>query len=395
VGQRFPLPFPSTNVSPSNPDTSFPWGQVEPLSYDWSFDNRNKLPYSEHYELSIERQIGANTITSISYVGNQGHRLLTGVEANPANQALCLMLSDPANLAPNSAPPCGQFSETPQFTYDPITQTGTSTPWVTSGTAPIPNATIASVRPLGPLFDTNPLVSTVANSRYNSLQAALQHKAGALILGAGYTYSKCMDNASGLQESIDPFDPSQSVGLCNFDVTHSFVVSYDWVLPFDKLTGSRWGQRILGGWTLSGITRFATGLPISLSEDDDASLIGANAAGLDVPNFSGGQVLADTNPRDGQPYFNPSLFTQEQLGQLGNSRRRFFHGPGLNNWDMTLAKVTKITESKTLELRFEAFNLFNHAQFENPDGDVNSSSFGTISSARDPRIMQIGARFSF
>ncbi len=138
VGQRFPLPFPSTNVSPSNPDTTFPWGQVEPLSYDWSFDSRNKLPYSEHYELSIQRQISSNTIATISYVGNQGHRLVSAVEANPANQALCLMLSVQANLAPNSAPPCGQFSETPQFTYNTATKTGTSTPWITSSTAPIP-----------------------------------------------------------------------------------------------------------------------------------------------------------------------------------------------------------------------------------------------------------------
>lgn len=402
VGQRFPLPFPATNVSPSNPDTTFPWGQVEPLSYDWSFDNRNKLPYSEHYELSIQRQIGSNTVATISYVGNHGHRLATGVEANPANQALCLFLSDPNNLAPNSAPPCGQFSETPQFTYDPVTRTGTSTPWVTTGGQVIP-----SVRPLGPLFDTNPHESTVANSRYNSLQVGLEHKAGSLTTGVAYTYSKCMDNASGLEDSTNPFDPRRSIALCNFDLTHSFVISYDWVLPFDKLGGSGWGKTLLGGWTLSGITRFATGLPITLTESDDASLIGANAAGLDVPNYSGGKVLADTNPRHGQPYFDPSAFTPEQLGVLGNSRRRFFHGPGLNNWDVMLGKVTKITESKQLELRFEAFNLFNHAQFGNPDGDISSGppnivngvnqggTFGLITSARDPRIMQVGARFSF
>jgi hypothetical protein len=116
---------------------------------------------------------------------------------------------------------------------------------------------------------------------------------------------------------------------------------------------------VASGWTLSGITRFATGLPVTLSEDDDNSLIGANAAPVDVPNFSGGKVLADTNPRHNQPYFNVSLFSNEQLGQFGNSRRRFFHGPGLNNWDITLGKVTKISESKQLELRVEAFNLFN------------------------------------
>src|SRR5438309_6151932 len=90
VGQRFPFPFPPLNVSSSNPDSTFPWAQVEPLSYDFSFDSRNKLPYSEHYEFSIQRQVGSNTVLTAAYVGNQGHRLVTSVEANPTNQAACL-----------------------------------------------------------------------------------------------------------------------------------------------------------------------------------------------------------------------------------------------------------------------------------------------------------------
>ncbi len=388
VGQRFPFPFPPTNVSPSNPDTTFPWAQVEPLSYDFSFDNRNKLPYSEHYELSIQRQVGTNTVITASYVGNQGHRLVTSVEANPANPAACLAVMNSA--LPNEAT-CGPFSETPPFTV--VVQNGQtvgiSSPWLTT------SGPVASVRPLGPLFDTNPFVSTVANSRYNSLQLSASHNSGSLSLLAGYTYSKCMDNASGLQDSTNPFDPRLSIALCNFDVTHNFVFSYNWLLPFDKLIGSGWARRVLGGWSLSGVTNFATGLPISLSENDDNSLIGANAIPVDVPNFAGGKVLADTNPRHGNPYFNASLFSNEQLGQFGNSRRRFFHGPGLNNFNMTLAKTTNITESKKLELRFEAFNLFNHAQFTNPTGEINSSEFGVVTSARDPRIMQIGAKFLF
>lgn len=413
VGQRFPLPFPSTKVSPSHPDTTFPWGQVEPLSYDWSFYSKNKLPYSEDYELSIQRQISSNTVAMVSYVGNQGHWLVSGVEANPANQALCLFLSNPANLDPNSGNPggpngpCGPFSETPAFTYDPVTQTGTSNFWKLAPS--LGGTVIPSVRPLGPLFDTNPWTWTIANSRYNSLQASLSHKAGSLSFLAGYTFSKCMDNASGLQDSIYPFDMRRSIALCNFDVNQSLVFNYDWALPFERLlsAGSGWGRKLAGGWRLSGITRFATGLPVTLTENDDNSLIGANAAPVDVPNFAGGKVLADTNPRHGQPYFNFALFTNENIGQFGNSRRRFFHGPGLNNWDMTLAKVTKITESKQLELRLEALNLFNHAQFLNPKSEINDGNpnivnglntggtFGLVTGARDARILQLGARFSF
>jgi len=173
------------------------------------------------------------------------------------------------------------------------------------------------------------------------------------------------------------------------------------MLPFERWVSSGWARKLAGGWSFSGITTFATGLPVSLTENDDNALIGANAVPVDVPNFAGGHVLNDTNPRHGNPYFNSSLFSNELLGQFGTSRRRFFHGPGINNFDMALSKVTKITESKQLELRFEAFNVFNHAQFNNPDAEINDGlpsqggTFGLVTSARDPRIMQIGAKFLF
>ncbi len=395
---RFPFPFPPTNVSPSNPDTSFNWPGVEPLSYDWSFDSRNKLPYSEHYEFSIQRQIRENTVATISYVGNQGHRLVSAVEANPANPALCKYLSNPANLDPSGdTTPCGPMAETPS-----------NGPWITlPGPSPFAGKTFQSSRLLGPLFDTNPFVSTTANSRYNSLQGSLRHTAGSLSLLAGYTWSKCMDNASSLQDSTNPFNPRLSEALCLFDVTQHFVVSYNWLMPFDRLVSSRWARQVIGGWSWSGVTTFATGLPIGLAESDDNSLIGAVAAPVDVPNFAGGKVLGDTNPRHGNPYFNTSLFSIEQTGQFGNSRRAFFHGPGLNNFDTALLKTTKFTETKELQLRFEAFNVFNHAQFGGPSGLINAGfpnivngvnqggTFGMVTSARAPRILQIGAKFLF
>ena len=389
VGQRFPFPFPPLNVSPSNPDTTFPWAQVEPLSYDWSFNPHNKLPYSEHYEFSIQRQIGANTVLTTSYVGNQGHRLVAAVESNPANQAQCLFVM---NNTPSGAASCGPFSETPPFTVTVVNgqSIGTSSPWVLND-----GTVVASVRPFGPLVDTNPYVSTVANSRYNSLQVSARHNSASLSFLAGYTFSKCLDNASGLQDSTNPFDPRLSVALCNFDVMHNFVFSYNWLLPLDRFVEADWAKKLVGGWSFAGVTNFATGLPISLTENDDNSLIGANAAPVDVPNFSGGHVLGDTNPRHGNPYFSTALFSNEALGQFGNSRRRFFHGPGLNNFNMALLKTTRIAESKELQLRFEAFNVFNHAQFINPSGEINSQTFGVVTSARDPRIMQIGVKFLF
>jgi hypothetical protein len=206
-----------------------------------------------------------------------------------------------------------------------------------------------------------------------------------------------------LEDSVNPYDPRNSRGLCLFDVQQDFVGSYTVRLPFERLlhADSGWSRRVAGGWQISGITTFATGLPVTISEGKDRSL--ASSSGTDVPNFTPGKVVTNTNPRNQfdalgnlvNPYFNTSLFSKEALGQIGNSARRFFHGPGLNNWDMALLKDVRLTESKQLQLRFEAFNIFNHAQFENPTGSIDSGQFGQVTAARDPRIMQIGAKFLF
>ena len=278
-----------------------------PTSIEINRDSNAELskPIDRFHQMKV---IEANTVFTASYVGNEGHRLVTSIEANPSHPALCLFLNNQNNLGPNSAGPCGPFSETPPFN----STTGVSTLWITAS-----GQTIAAVRPLGPLFDTNPFVFTIANSRYNSLPISASHNTGSLSFLAGYTYSKCIDNASGLQDSTDPFDPRRSIALCNFDVTHNFVFSYNGLLPFDKLASSGWRRKVVGGWSLSGIVNFATGPPITLTENDDNALIGAGAVPVDVPNFAAGKVLAETNPRHGNSYFNTSLFSNEQLGQWG------------------------------------------------------------------------------
>ena len=95
--------------------------------------------------------------------------------------------------------------------------------------------------------------------------------------------------------------------------------------------------------------------------------------------------------------FDPVTFLPSPgCGTFGNSNRRFFHGPGLNNWDLALVKDTRITESKSLQFRAETFNTWNHAQFENPDGNIDHvATFGFVTAARDARIMQLGAKLVF
>ena len=98
-------------------------------------------------------------------------------------------------------------------------------------------------------------------------------------------------------------------------------------------------------------------------------------------------------PRRSNQYFSGSAFTSEPLGGFGNANRAFFHGPGLNNWDFGLHKDTALREGMALQFRVEFFNLFNHAQFNNPNGNFASSQFGYVTSARDPRIGQMGLKF--
>jgi hypothetical protein len=194
------------------------------------------------------------------------------------------------------------------------------------------------------------------------------------------------------------FNPRLSIGLSNFDVEHNFVGSYTVHLPFNDFIGkSGWASYITNGWAVSGITKLASGLPITLQETDDNSLTGTNA---DLPDYnpSLGRLTGDHNPRQGQPYFNINLFSQEPLGQFGNSMRRFFHGPGMNDTDLALLKeFTAIRESK-IQFRVEAFNVFNHTQFNAPSGNWNNTGqggFGYVTTAQDPRIMQVALKYLF
>jgi hypothetical protein len=203
-----------------------------------------------------------------------------------------------------------------------------------------------------------------------------------------------MDNASGYGEGVNVVDPNLK-SLSAFNSTNNFVLSETYRLPID----ARVRNRFTSGWTVSSITHFATGLPVTLLETDDNSLLGTSGGGpiqlpIDTPNYTPGP-LTFTDPRSGKPYFNTSLFSLDQIGQLGNAPRRFFHGPGINNWDITLGKDTKLTERSNLEFRADFFNAFNHAQFNQPDGNIDHSTFGEISSAGQSRIVQFALKLGF
>ena len=157
------------------------------------------------------------------------------------------------------------------------------------------------------------------------------------------------------------------------------------------------------GWSISGITRISSGFPVTLSTDSDNSLQGSSPNGinnhvLDLPDFTPGPMNFNSNPRNGLPYFNASLFSQNALGTPGNASRRSFHGPGSFNFDLTLAKEIKLSEARSLQFRLETFNTFNHAQFFGPaavDGDLDSNLFGQVVKAAPPRLIQLALKYTF
>jgi len=379
-GQRYPVPAVPSNVSPQHPDNNVNWAQFEPITGSPGVDLTNRVPYAEHYSFSLQRQFGSNTLVSLSYVGTQGHKLLAVEEANPGNQALCLALSDPDAVAPGTST-CGPWGEDGVYT----TASGQNL----QGTR----------GPFGGAFGSDGRFSTLGNSNYNSLQATLRHSSGRMEFLLGYTYSKSLDSSSSSNgEQASPFYDSRATkALSAFDMTHNFVASYTYEVPLDKLFGAS-HTRLTRGWQFTGITRFATGFPVTFYDFNDYSLLGTYSTtwdGIDTPNYTPGKVLTGNNPRSGLPYFDPSLFSEETLGHLGTASRRFFHGPGINNWDLAMHKEIKLTESKTLELRGEFFNVFNHAQFYGPDGAYGDSTLGYVLGAGNGRIGQVAVKLAF
>ena len=394
-GIKFPFTFPPTNVSPQNPDSSFNWAQATPISGSDYLYPHDKTPQVQQFEFSVQRQLGSSTVASVSYVGSVGRHLLTFEDANPANAALCNFLSNPANLAVGQTP-CGPFGEDNSYILAPGV-TVTSPTAVTAGGV----TTVNGTRPtFGINFGSNPYMITAVSSSFNSLQISVKHNEKYSNFLVAYTYEKSIDNGSTSFDATNPFNPRASRALSVFDVPQDLTVSYTVQLPFDKF-GGRNLKRVTSGWELSGIATFAKGEPIQISESDDQSLSGTFDDAIDEPSYSGsGPLLVNKNPRNsaGQPYFNPNFFQQEPLGTVGNVMRRFFSGPGIYNFDMALLKDTKITENLSAQFRAEAFNVFNHAQFNNPSGNFNNSGaggFGFVTSARDPRIMQLAVKFLF
>jgi hypothetical protein len=381
-GQPFPYTFAPLNSSRSHPDANIDWSTYVPISGIPGYDIHNRTPYTEEWMLSIERQAGSSTVFDATYVGTSTHHQRVLIEANPGNPALCLSLSQPGEVMPGTLT-CGAGGEDTVY-------------------YPIAGGQVNGTRgPLGSNFGSDALQSNIGHADYNALELSARHTTARLEFSAAYTFSKSLDQSSNIGEEVNPFNPALSYALSSFDVKQNFVLSYDYQLPFDQLLRS---NRATRGWSLSGITRFATGFPVTMINNGDNSLIGTNPNGvnnssIDEPDYDGASLHLSSNPRkNANDYFDTTAFAMNALGSPGTAKRRFFHGPGADNYDMAIAKSINLTESKLLLIRVEAFNIFNHTQFNGPsavDGNIGSSTFGEVINAAPPRILQAAAKFSF
>ena len=402
----YPLSFPPTNArAGSNPANNLVYNnRYNPQSGMTAPTPNDTYPYAEDYFLSYERQLPGQTVLSLSYVGSEAHHLPLINSANPGNPALCLALDAPGILPPGQS--CGPGGENNTynlkvpFTFGGITYPAGS---LLQGTRVGLNTSLINNNVnSGNYFGNDDYESTIGNSNYNAMQVSVRSSTKYLTYSLGYTWSKSIDQASSISDVADPYNFNATRGLSAFNLGSDFVATYDIRLPLDHLTHR--GRFLAEGWEVSGITRVATGFPVTLSTGQDNSLQGSSPNGvnnryLDMPDVTGQPLNISSHPQsNGLIYFNPGAFQLNHDGTVGNAGRRTFSGPGLFNTDLVVRRDFQIRETQVLQFRVEMFNVFNTTQFFGPqavDGTVGTPLFGQVVSAEQPRLIQLALKYTF
>ncbi len=291
----------------------------------------NRLPYVENYNFTYERQLLSTLSFNVGYVGALGHELPYYRELNAA--------------APGT------------------------------GSAGLPlNALYGRTA-------STQLRGDGANSNYNALQAnATKRFSSGYSFTIGYAYSKSLDTGSNQPGLTDNLDLHRQYGPSDFDQTHILTISHIYEFPFGKgkpfLNNGGIAAHILSNWQLNGIFRLATGMPFTASADATSCNCPGNGNYADA--ISPVHLLNGIGP--GQPWFTTSSFATPSPNRFGNAGRNTIRGPGFKNYDFSLFRRFSLTERFKLEFRGEFYNLTNTPHFGNPDGNVNDSTFGIISS---------------
>ena len=335
----------------ANGNPNIPASLTKPTSNVTELETRNRTPYTQSWQAGIEHQISKDWVLEVDYAASKGVHL-------------------PVTLPENQLQP-SQFSLNAQ----------------------------QSLRPFPQYLNVTALLNE-GNSNYQSLQAKLEHRfTDGLVVSAAYTFSKTLVDVDGPARTDfvgiqNVYNLRAEKGISGTDVPQRFVTSYVWQIPVGR--GAKYWNRVplakdvISGWSLSGITEFQVGLPISITQTNQLGGFTSVQRPNEVSNPLSGPGIGTV-----AEWFNTSAFVAAPALTFGNAARFPLHGPGLENWDTALMRNFVIREKLKLQLRGEFYNTFNHTNFANLNTAINTKAFGSISSAQAPRTLELVLRIFY
>ncbi len=399
-----PFPFASAGKVGTFEDPAIP--------YAYTTDPHFRTPYSENFNFGFQWQATRNMMLEAVYVGSLGRKLISSGETNfPSVTNEQYQQTTYGSIGPECARPLAACTQGLNNPADPLDPTGLPT-------------------------GIQQLYTNFSNGLSDSdqLQITLdQRLSHGLSFRAAYTWAKTIDLTSGFRSRsstyTDPYDYRLDRSVADFDAPQRFVFSGIYELPFAAHTDNALLGKVAKGWQLNGIVTFQAGQPVNLYANTNAS---QQDNYLDRPNIEGPVPLTH-NPRHvssdgytsdcigtstgqatGNFWFDPSNLvctacpdpnpcsngfgTQQGIPLLtyGDLPRNYIRGPGINNWDLSVTKLTSLKENTSLEFRAEFFNAFNHVQFLRVDnGGFNSPTFAQVISDRGARLIQFGLKLYF
>ncbi len=337
-----------------------------------SIPNKAVWPYVQQWHLDIQHEVVRNTVATVSYVGSKGTHL---TRYRDINQVLPTPLSqNPYKVGePIGANDCNS-STTPSGVA--VTGQALNNLLIACGANPDPFRTqFAGIGSVNRLEES-------ASSIYHALETSVRRNVGGLQLDVSYTYSHSIDDSSSARDALylNSYDLAAFRASSNFDQRHLFNFGYVYDLPLFKSPGL--AHKLFGGWQWSGIATIQSGTPFSVINGvrpDNAGLANGVASGTaqSFPDLVGDPKAGIANftfPGFGPLFYNPSAFAAPRGLTFGDTPRNFLTNPWRTNFDMALIKHFAITESKYFEFRAEAFNVFNHVEYNWLGGDAGSAA---------------------
>jgi hypothetical protein len=330
------------------------------------------------WNLSYQKQFGADWLATISYLGNRTAHIWIGQELNPAIYSPSV---------------CAQFSA-----------------GCTTGNNQQRKLLNQLIPSQGQYYGNLVNIDDGANATYNALLASLNKRMShSLTLLANYTWSHCISDGDFRgdvtgQVYQNPYNRRADRGDCNFDVRHILNTS---IVATSPVKGNSFVGHVLGDWQLAPLIRALSGVPVNVLTGTDVSLTGV---GNDRPNYVPGVRAVNDSWGPNLQYLNPAAFVAAAPGTYGNLGRDVFRLPGQLQFDLSLSRIFAVHESFKLEVRAEAFNIINHTNMgANPTGGIglsasdssglsssrSSANFGRFTTAGDPRLLQFAMKLYF